>query len=139
MSDVLQYKWSVSKGRNTFGYNICTLYVNGKKAARCNGGGYDMQGTCLAQYMRTRFEKELKGLVGNNGSGDDGTGYYGLNFYGPKPAYERHKTYQEGDSISLDGACGHESMVSILNALGYRMKYIFETRKERLYTLEVSK
>lgn len=139
MSDVLQYKWTISKGRETYGYNICTLYVNGRKVARCNGGGYDMQGTCLSQYMRVRFEKELKGLTGNNGSGDDGTGYYGLNFYGPKPDYERHKQYQEGDSISLDGACGHESMVTILNALGYRMKYISENRKERLYMLEVSK
>lgn len=44
---VLQFKWTISRGRDTYGYNICSLYVDGKKVSGCSGGGYDMMGTCL--------------------------------------------------------------------------------------------
>lgn len=27
----LYFKWTISKGRNTYGYNICTLLVDGEK------------------------------------------------------------------------------------------------------------
>lgn len=39
----LKFKWTISRARETLGYNVVTLYVNGSKVARCNGGGYDMK------------------------------------------------------------------------------------------------
>jgi hypothetical protein len=41
----LEFKWSVSKGRDTYGYDICSLYVDGKKVSSCYGinNDYDLK------------------------------------------------------------------------------------------------
>jgi hypothetical protein len=119
---VLTFQYSVSKGINTYGYNIVTLYADDKKVARVNGGGYDMRGTCLGEYIKANYIDRLKTLKGNHGSGDDGTGYYGLTFYKTDHGkYEYSKEYQERYNISLDGACGENCMVGIANAIGLDM------------------
>ena len=59
----LVFKWGVSRGRNTYGYTICSLWVDDKKVAMCNGGGYDMKGTCLGDWVATKFKKELLTLT----------------------------------------------------------------------------
>jgi hypothetical protein len=55
----LEIKWTVSRARDTHGYNICTLYVDGRKAAACNGGGYDMKGTVLGNWLASAFADRL--------------------------------------------------------------------------------
>lgn len=60
----LEFKWSVSRGRDTYGYNICTLYADGERVARCNGGGYDMQGTVLGHFLARHFAERLLRLPG---------------------------------------------------------------------------
>ena len=55
----LKFKWTVSKSRDSYGYNICTLIVNGEKVSRCNGGGYDMKGTCFGNWLAYQFKDEL--------------------------------------------------------------------------------
>jgi hypothetical protein len=62
---VLQFKWTISRG-----YNICSLYVDGKKVSGCSGGGYDMMGTCLGAWIQKEFAEELKSLEVDK--------YYGL-------------------------------------------------------------
>jgi hypothetical protein len=59
MTKILNFKWTVSKARETEGYNICTLLVNGEKAASCKGVGYDMKGTCLAEYLCKAYQPQL--------------------------------------------------------------------------------
>ena len=70
----LKYKWTVSKAVDTYGYDICTLFVNGDKVSRCNGGGYDMQGTCLGDWIERKFKDDLLQLketfYGLGGFGD---------------------------------------------------------------------
>lgn len=58
----LEFKWSVSRGRDTYGYAICTLYANGDRVARCNGGGYDMKGTCLGSFIAKAYADRLLNL-----------------------------------------------------------------------------
>jgi hypothetical protein len=58
----LIFRWTVSRGISTYGYNICTLFVDGNKVASCNGGGYDMQGTSLASWIQNNFQEKLKQL-----------------------------------------------------------------------------
>lgn len=127
-STVLSFKYTTSKGRDTYGYNIVTLYANGEKVARTCGGGYDMRGTCLGDYIKANYIERLKLLKGNTGSMDDGAGYYGLSFhYETKEmprSYKTHKEYQEGDTISLDGACGESCMVRIAEAIGLHLEPI---------------
>lgn len=55
----LKFIWTVSSAEATAGYNICTLYANDKRVARCTGGGYDMEGTCLGSYIERAFSDRL--------------------------------------------------------------------------------
>lgn len=55
----LAFKWGVSKARDTAGYNICSLWVNGKKEVSTCGGGYDMKGTVLGRWIARRFADRL--------------------------------------------------------------------------------
>jgi hypothetical protein len=59
----LEFKWSVSRGRETAGYNICSLYVDGVKAANCNGGGYDMKGMALGTWIARAYAARLLALT----------------------------------------------------------------------------
>lgn len=103
----LQFKWSVSRGRDTYGYNICSLYVDGKKVSCCNGGGYDMKGTAFGDWLQKEFQTELKKLNPND--------FSGIRVYDEK--------------LYLDGACGYSSMERIVNALGYSLKSNHGTSK----------
>ncbi len=150
------FKWTVSKGRNTYGYNICSLYVNGIKVSSCNGGGYDMQGTALGNWVEKAFRDELLQLK---------TEFYGLTFHNPNfnPAKAKVKdskgverTVEEleksGESLglaryqafygasskvptenhivpSIDGACGMSSVTMILNAIGYML--VWDKKSDR--------
>jgi hypothetical protein len=124
---LLSFKYTTSKGRNTYGYNIVTLYANGKRVARTCGGGYDMRGTCLGEYIQNNYLERLKTLRANYGSLDDDTGYYGLSFWkqGNKSTrIENLKSYEDGSIISLDGACGERSMQTIAEAIGLSLQQV---------------
>ena len=128
--NTLKFKYTTSRGQNTYGYNICSLYVDGTKKYSTCGGGYDMKGTVLGQYIKANYLKEIKELKGNTGSLDDGTGYYGLSYYkmvedaDNKERYVSLKQYEEGATVRLDGACGFDSMRDILKAIGYGIQFI---------------
>ncbi len=59
----LEIRWTTSRGRDTYGYNVVTLYVDGEKAARCNGGGYDMEGTVIGTFIARAFADRLNALT----------------------------------------------------------------------------
>jgi hypothetical protein len=109
----LTFKWTTSRGRNTYGYNICSLYVDGKKVASCSGGGYDMQGSCFGDWLEKQFKEEIKTL--------DVDKYYGLSEYNGV----RH----------LDGTCGLSSMRNIANAIGYKLVTLPSNNKNEDYYL----
>lgn len=106
----LHFKWTVSKGRDTYGYNICTLYVDGRKVAKTTGGGYDMKGTVLGDWVGEAFQDELQRLK------LDRKEYYGLSFYEGK--------------YYIDGACGFSSVQKIVERLGYRL--VWNPSSERM-------
>ena len=151
----LKIKWTTSKAQDTYGYNVCTLLVDGQKVSRCNGGGYDMQGTCLGSWIEKAFKKDLLKFKQD---------FYGLTYHDPnwKPNKEIVKREEEGKSLGLeryqdfykqssklptekhtipqiDGACGFGSVSMILNHLGFNIKlidsesgvYIVSETKER--------
>lgn len=143
MRETLNFKWTVSLERNTRGYNICSLYVNGKKVSSCNGGGYDMQGTALGDWIECKFRDELLKLDKE---------FYGLTFHDPdydpgkkiidgktiewrekagkSLGLERYQAFYSASSKTptdkhvipqIDGACGMSSVERILNAIGYKL------------------
>lgn len=140
----LHFKWTVSRGRDTYGYNICTLLVDGDKVAKCNGGGYDMQGTCLGEWLQDHFEMQLNELFmeeivsfksmpfnesGYKRKGElkdkDGNAFYGTSLYAGKDGKIQ---------LYLDGAAGMESMKRIAEALGIKLQWNKESDKYRNHT-----
>jgi len=113
---ILEFKWTVSHARDTYGYNICTLYVDDKKVARCNGGGYDMEGTVLGAWMEKTYQDRLRGLDPKN--------FHGL-FPASCPPIPR---------VCLDGACGIESMIAIGEAIGLTFHRVpLQSKKQTIY------
>lgn len=129
---VLNFKWTISRGRDTYGYNICSLWVDDTKVSSCNGGGYDMEGTCLAEYMMKVFADKLKTLKANYGSGDKNKGFYGLRFW----AHGKSRPfYRIGYTVALDGGCGFESMRKILKEIGYGIRQISSGRNHTTFLM----
>ena len=58
----IAFIWTTSRARDTYGYNICSLYLDGEKLTSCNGGGYDMKGTSLGNFVAAVFAPELMKL-----------------------------------------------------------------------------
>ena len=95
----------------------CTTYVNGAvdRSTGCSGYGYDMRGTALAQVLSkyTPILERAKKLLANYGSEDNTNGYYGLRFWKNK---ESLHGYEDGATVSVNGACGHSSIERIARA-----------------------
>ena len=112
----LAVRWSTSRGRDTYGYNICSVtdQVTSKRYS-CNGGGYDMLGTSFGEWLTETYQNALHEI------GDRAyVTYYDQdtdpNRYNDDGLYGMYR-YADG-RISLDGACGIESMLKIAKALG---------------------
>ena len=97
----LKYRWTQSKARDSYGYNICTLLVDGERVARCNGGGYDMTGTSLGQWVEGKFRKELLELKEE---------FYGLKFYDPnwQPSTECLEKEKKDELTKLTGLARYQ-------------------------------
>lgn len=125
---ILHFKWTVSRGRDTYGYNICTLYVDGVKTAKCNGGGYDLQGTVLGEFIQNKYQTELmkikkkaggKLIVETEGKWSNPSSEGEL--YGMKYVIDQKR---KTETIQLDGACGFDSMRKIIKALNLELTYM---------------
>lgn len=119
----LSLSWSVSRGRDTYGYNICRLDSrNSGRRYKCMGGGYDMIGTVFGDFLESEYQDQLRALVAplpkvQYGSTswlqiaeDINPSFYGL-------------TIRPDGHVSLDGACGFSSMRRIAEALGLSVEY----------------
>lgn len=122
----LEIRWSISRGRDTHGYNICTLW-DYNQPYRTLGGGYDMTGTVFAQWLKANYLPLIVEKLGSNMKDGNHPDYYGFSFYGLKNSYH------------LDGACGLDCMVTIAKAIGLEVKYIYgKKRLTNLWVQEVN-
>lgn len=65
----LTLSWSISRGRGTYGGNICRLDdTTTDKRYRCSGGGYDMTGTVLGDWLTDVYQSELQALAPRAGA-----------------------------------------------------------------------
>lgn len=112
MSNFLALSWSISKGAETYGYNICRLDDNNSgKRYRTIGGGYDMVGTVVADWLQDAHQEALVGLAGTLESKPyAGTTKAFPKFYGMFQHEDGH--------VSLDGGCGLECIRKIAGAIG---------------------
>jgi len=132
--------FGTSRGRDTWGYTIVTLRQQGARGQymepypprrySCNGGGYDMKGTVLGQFLADFFREGLKKLSSEE--------FYGLFFWSksaPGKPYKKHIRYHDGDDIIADGACGWSCMRDILNALGFEIRQVAKSSNREDYEL----
>jgi len=159
MEKVLKFKWTISRAQDTYGYNICSLYVDGKKVSACNGGGYDMTGTCLGDYIAGVFAKRLRRKIKEV--------HYGLTFHNPTYdpgqakidnetiekrekggksfGLERYQAFYSASSKvptkkhvvpSINGACGFSSVERVMKTIGLKLKFIDDTKNTSTYLLK---
>lgn len=139
----LHFKWTTSRGQDTYGYNICTLLVDGYKVGKCMGGGYDMQGTSFAQWIQSDYQDQLVALFpdefkamltdqecrhyeskGQIIKHKDAPGYYGVTLYSNGVKHW----------VSMHGAAGFSSMERIAEAVGVKLKWNPESNKYKNHT-----
>ena len=101
--DRLEVKWSVSRGRDTYGYNICRINT-ANKSYKTMGGGYDMVGTVLGDYLsdlltddekQNALDAQMYGIGKHNGT-----------FY-------------------IDGGVGEKCMVKLAKSAGYSVTSLY--------------
>lgn len=129
-TNYLELSWSTSRGRDTYGYNICRLDDTGSIGTprfRTLGGGYDMIGTVFGQWLQWKYQDRLLALADRAAAVSDDSGYhskgddhaswhdkgngllYGMTYH-TKTGKDRY--------VSLDGACGIDSMRLIADQIG---------------------
>lgn len=104
MKHQLELKWSVSKARDTYGYNRLTITDGRGFKDSCCGGGYDMQGTAFASFINAKYENRFYNL--------DQTDYYGLYTDSKNERY-------------VNGSCGLECVRKIAEAIGLKLEFIY--------------
>lgn len=63
IGESLTIRWGTSRGRDSYGYTTCSLRNHrGERVAACNGGGYDMMGTVIGNWLAATFPTELCAL-----------------------------------------------------------------------------
>lgn len=109
----LKLSWSVSRGVKTYGYSICRLDSELRRY-RCMGGGYDMVGTVFGDWLQTEYQESLQAWARKQPiepAYSHVTGYWRI-----KSKYGI--TITPDGRVSLNGACGIESMLRIAEAIG---------------------
>ena len=123
----LTITYGTSRGRDTYGYAVVTLRERGEVKARCNGGGYDMRGTVLADWLQATYQDRLKKIAsrmhyryskGKTLKPNSAKNYlYGGNWY------------KDENRVSLDGGCGWSSIKRIAEAIGLTIQSIDAGKK----------
>lgn len=116
----LTLSWAISKGRDTYGYNIARLddSISGKRY-RTMGGGYDMVGTVLGDWFEDQYQYKLIELIQAN---TDKLEVYSTTCPDWKKIQGLYGlTYCQGKAI-MDGGCGVESMLRIIEACGFEVQ-----------------
>lgn len=127
----LALSWSVSRGRDSYGYNICRLDdTSTGDRFKCMGGGYDMLGTVFGAWLAANYQPELLAIKerasyyfskekGHESRDPQGGAFYGM------------KYYIDDNRVSLDGACGLDCMIRIAEAIGLEVErdYIAKGRR----------
>jgi len=146
----LEFKSSVSRGADTYGYNIIRLIDTDRNGGsyKCMGGGYDMHGTNLGHWLQDII-KENDLLL--QAFATDIVNYvkkekeipYGLNFSRDAKLRDPNtgkwlidKTARIKKAIlekqwHLDGGCGQSCMKDIARIIGIEIKDQYDRAKRK--------
>lgn len=112
---VLRLRYSTSRGQATYGYPLVSLRDEATGLRKTTtGGGYDLTGTVFGAWLADNAQTQLLAIADRahavfsvadgyrSGVGD----LYGMTYF------------PEQGRVSLNGACGLDSMVKIARAIG---------------------
>ena len=119
----LEIKWTISRARDTEGYNVITL-IDGTKKYRAMGGGYDMQGTVIGQWIQINYQDRLRELTPYKEGSSEGS-YEARN-------YGLSRSLDDKERFYLSGACGLDCMLRIGNKIGLKFQRLCKGRKNEL-------
>lgn len=117
-TEFLHIKWSTSRAADTYGYNRVTLTPtqSGGRYVQV-GGGYDMIGSAVADYLSSNFKAQLDKLAAAHYAAGTKP-EYGLRLWG-------------GSEWALDGGCGLDCMVRIAKSVGIKVKAVYGPMNRR--------
>lgn len=101
----LSIKWTVSKARDSYGYNVITLHDENTKY-KANGGGYDMVGTVFASWLWANYKQLIINTIKPRSQE-----FYGFNEY--------------SGACYIDGACGLDCMLAIAKEIGLKVHKLY--------------
>ena len=128
----LEFRWTVSRGRDTYGYNICSLYVDGIKVSSCKGGGYDMEGTALGDFISDAYQDRLQNIRDKTHRYTDDRRTEPGTLYGLSVVLGK---------MHIDGACGILSVIRIMRSIGLELEWVKDRGKNQKhrYTMFVDR
>lgn len=137
----LRFVWTTDEQTQ---YNRCSLKDANDKTLNSNaGGGYDMKGTALGDFINTQFNELIKKLPADRGGRLNRVreGFYGLIHYNERGGKKTTFLKRSNDrTVSwVDGGCGFASMERILKKIGFSLEYTKETKNTIQYVLTISK
>ena len=113
-------KRGVSRGRDTYGYNIVTA-VSNVKSYRCMGGGYDMLGTVMGDWFEAEHQAELVALASSK--------KMEKNSFGHLSSSDLLGLFVRPNGTAyIDGAFGIGCVNAIIRACGYEIETCFSKR-----------
>ena len=125
----LQNEWKFTTLNFKYSKNgVCRIYNrrNEKTVFFAGGGGYDKKGVCLANFIEEYFKNELKKINSSK--------FYGLTHYNTKTS-KYNKKANKNTKTYLEGASGFNSMERILNKIGFKLNFVYESNNNIVYTL----
>ena len=145
MDSILEFRWTTSRARESYGWNICTLYFNGKKVASTRGGGYDMKGTALGNWAMEQFQERLQDIahLAYSNYARIEKAYVDIpriqgaaTLYGMTTQWTGMDLDRKPQHVSLDGGCGWESVINVLKKIGVQVEYRSgDGQKRQMYTV----
>ena len=133
-TNFLSITWATSRGMNSYGWNICRLddRATDHRFRTC-GGGYDMIGTVLGEWLAATYQDRLRAIGARAGS-----------YYSKASGHKSHRTadnmrpltgYLYGmtrnddtGTVTIHGACGTESVRAIADAIGVGLTATYNRR-----------
>lgn len=139
----LVIRWGTSRGAETYGYTTCSASIDGKRMGTCKGGGYDMQGTAIAEAVVKEYGARLWPLharASYAGSQIDGGDYQPIDRKDtPQSLYGLRVTYTNAErtkgKMHLDGACGIDSVRRVMAEIGLRIRQLHSDSRVTVYEL----
>ncbi len=113
----LKIKVTTSRARDTYGWNIVTLWDDDVRYST-KGGGYDMFGTVIGDWLFTKYKNRL---ISNVIPVD-----YDKDVQDEKASYG---FFHKNGKFWLDGACGFECMKHIASLIGVEVSSNYNRRR----------